>query len=132
MTKKEIILEIAKTCPDLADDILALLKRLDKKGEFSGPAKAANEDRYRKLCRDALQTGDFPDSLREELEEIEGALYTHGGYRPGAGRPALPEEHIRKARSIKFTDAEWETIKAKADMVGLSMSEYVRNRALEC
>lgn len=130
MSKMAILVEIGNVCPGLADEVLALQKRLDKSGEFSGPAKTANENRFKKLCRDALDVGDFPDRVRAALEEEEAPLYTHGGARPGSGRPALPEEKVKKARSIKFSDVEWETIKEKADMAGLSVSEYVRNKAL--
>src|SRR5690606_24842981 len=55
----------------------------------------------------------------------------HGGSRPGAGRPPLPEGEVRKARSVKFSDAEWEAVKEMATMAGISTSEFIRMRALE-
>ena len=131
MTKREVIMQIARACPDLANDVLALLKRLDNNGEFSGPAADANEIRFQKLCRDALDIDDFPEALRAELMGVEATLYAHGGHRPGAGRPSLPDREVRKGRSIKFSDAEWGFIKEKAEKEGLSISEFVRNRSLE-
>ena len=53
-----------------------------------------------------------------------------GGNRSGAGRP--PVEDKRTSRSIKFSDAEWETVKQKADAAGTTISEYVREKALNC
>ena len=58
----------------MADEIQALLKRLDTAGEFPGPAKEANEKRFAKLCRDALQMGDFPEDIRAELEKVTASL----------------------------------------------------------
>ena len=74
MTKSEILFEIGKACPDLADEILALLKRLDKNGDFHGPAKEANEKRFAKLCRGALETGDFTGEIWSKLKGIEDTL----------------------------------------------------------
>lgn len=54
-----------------------------------------------------------------------------GGYRPGAGRPSLPNTEIRKTKSIKFSDSEWEKIKELAKESGVSASEYIRSKALE-
>lgn len=53
----------------------------------------------------------------------------HGGSRPGSGRPAVEDKKI--ARSIKFSDPEWETVKEKASSEGVSASEYVRNKVLD-
>lgn len=130
MNKKELLLKISHGCPDTADEILALLKRLDANGEFSGPAAEANEKRFKKLCRDALMIGEFPSDTRKELEAIESTLYTHGGYRSGSGRPPLSDNEIRKPRSIKFSDEEWEEIKRRADAAGMSASEYIRAKTL--
>ena len=54
----------------------------------------------------------------------------HGGYRPGSGRPPLPDSEVRKGRLIKLTDVEWEFIKEKAAAENLSASEYVRRKVL--
>lgn len=53
----------------------------------------------------------------------------HGGYRENSGRKPSPDP--RKARSIKFTDAEWETLKQKADSLGKTISDYIRDRSLD-
>lgn len=37
-------------------------------------------------------------------------MTTHGGTRPGAGRPPLPEP--RHARTVRLTDAQWAAFKA--------------------
>lgn len=54
-----------------------------------------------------------------------------GGTRPGAGRPSLPEDEVRKARSVKFSDAEWEMVKEKAQASGMNISEYIRSNTLK-
>ncbi len=51
-----------------------------------------------------------------------------GGARPGAGRPQV--KHLRKIRSFKATDEEWQKIKEKAKQEGLSASEYIRKKTL--
>ena len=66
---------IKEKCPDMADEIFALSKRLNSDGEFSGPAKKANEQRFKKLCRDALLIGDFPEAVKERLEEEVFEIY---------------------------------------------------------
>ena len=48
----------------------------------------------------------------------------------GPGRPGLPEEVIRKNRSIKMSDAEWEKIKSLAAAKGLPASDFIRYRTL--
>lgn len=48
----------------------------------------------------------------------------------GAGRKPMPETIKAKNRSVKFTDAEWEEIRAKAEAEGISMSEYIKRKAL--
>lgn len=53
---------------------------------------------------------------------------THGGKRPGAGRP--PVEDKRTIRAVKMTDQEWQRIKQLARAEGLTASEYVRRKAL--
>ena len=123
MTKAEILFEIGKVCPGFADEILAILKRLDKEGNFHGPAKEANEKRFAKLCRDALETGEFTREVWSELKRIESTL-------TGPGRPAIPESEKRKARSVKMSDEEWEEIRGKADKLGLPISEYIRLKTL--
>lgn len=56
--------------------------------------------------------------------------YKHGGSREGAGRPTIVE--VRKARTFKTTEAEWELIKEKAINAGYtSTSEFIRNIALQ-
>lgn len=123
MTKSELLLEIGKACPDLADEILALLKRLDKDGNFTGPAKEANEKRFAKLCRDALETGDFAGVILSELKGIESTL-------AGPGRPAMTDDEKRKPRSIKMSDAEWQELQRKAAEAGISTAEYIRAKTL--
>lgn len=54
---------------------------------------------------------------------------THGGPRPGAGRPSVNNKRI--SRSIKFSNDEWDTVKQKANAAGVTASEYVRKKSLE-
>lgn len=70
MKKAEILFLIGKSCPDKAGETMALLKRLDGDDEFSAPWKEINEMRFAKLCRDALEEGEFTESIRGELEAI--------------------------------------------------------------
>jgi hypothetical protein len=53
-----------------------------------------------------------------------------GGKREGSGRPA-PAGERREIHSIKFAPNEWECIKQKAEALGISASEYVRQKALQ-
>ncbi len=48
----------------------------------------------------------------------------------GAGRKPIDEAEKAKNRSVKFTDAEWEEIRAKAEAEGISMSEYIKKKTL--
>ena len=123
MTKSEMLFEIGKVCPDLANEVLALLKRLDGDGNFVGPAKEANEKRFAKLCRDALETGGFTGDVGSELKEIESTLL-------GPGRPALPDDEKRKPRSVKMSDQEWQELERRAKEKGVSIAEYIRIKAL--
>lgn len=54
---------------------------------------------------------------------------THGGKRTGVGRP--PVDNLRRIRTIKATDEEWESIRKNAEKEGLSISEYIRKKSLE-
>ena len=121
MTKAEILFEIGKVLPGMADEIMALLKRLDKDGEFVGPAREANERRFAKLCRDALEAGEFSDSLRKKMEKMESTLSS-------PGRPPVDEK--RKNRSIKMTDTEWGELQLRAEAEGISVAEYIRQKTI--
>lgn len=122
MTKSELLFEIGKACPGLADEILALLKRLDKNGDFHGPAKEVNEKRFAKLCRGALETGDFTGEIWSKLKGIEDTL-------AGPGRPAMADDK-RKPRSVKLSDEEWLELQRRAAKAGISVAEYIRLKAL--
>ncbi len=52
----------------------------------------------------------------------------HGGKRSGAGRPTASDEELKKPRSIKFTDAEWDWIKQEASRQDMTASEYIRSK----
>lgn len=52
-----------------------------------------------------------------------------GGKRPGSGRPSAGD-NLKKPRSIKFSDSEWEEVKNKAEVERISASEYVRKMVL--
>ena len=47
-----------------------------------------------------------------------------GGFRLGAGRPKA-ENPPRKLRGLKFSEQEWETIKANAARANKSAREYL-------
>jgi hypothetical protein len=47
------------------------------------------------------------------------------------GRPPVPDDELRKNRSVKATDEEWEQIKTLARKAGLTTSEYIRMCALK-
>jgi hypothetical protein len=57
-------------------------------------------------------------------------LSKRGGKREGAGR-IPPAGERRRIRSIKFADAEWESIQEKAKELGITASEYIRQKALQ-
>lgn len=105
MTKRDLIFAISKACPEI-NEPFELLKRLDQYGEFSGSCKSINDERFAKLCRDALQEGDFPDDIKAELSTYETSIYTWGGYRPGAGRPSTG----RRKRTLYITDEEYDKL----------------------
>lgn len=46
--------------------------------------------------------------------------------KPGVGRKPVPDEKLRKLRSFKASDEEWEIIKTKAKEAGMSAGEYIR------
>ncbi|NLV20774.1 MAG: hypothetical protein GXY49_02085 [Syntrophomonadaceae bacterium] len=46
------------------------------------------------------------------------------------GRPYLPPEKKRKVRSIKMSDQEWEEIRSRAAAETMSVSMYIRKKAL--
>ena len=48
----------------------------------------------------------------------------------GAGRKPIDEAVKAKNRSVKFTDAEWEEIRAKAEAEGISRAEYIKRKVL--
>ena len=123
MTKSEILFQIGKVCPDLTDEVFALMKRIDKSGNFHGPAKWANEKRLAKLCRDALETGEFTSDISAELKKIESTL-------AGPGRPAIATEDKRRPRSIKMNNKEWQELQRRASEAGISATEYIRIKAL--
>lgn len=58
------------------------------------------------------------------------ATKKHGGYRPRSGRPNLPDEDLKKARSIKFSDTEWNHLKQEAKRQNITASEYIRSKVL--
>ncbi len=66
---------------------------------------------------------------KEYLQTFSAETKTWGGRRSGAGRPQAEEP--RKSRSMKFTDEEWNRVKAAASREGVSASEYVRRRVLQ-
>ena len=51
---------------------------------------------------------------------------TWGGRRAGAGKPALPEDEVKKIRTIKMSDKEWGKIGELAGEKGKTKSEYIR------
>lgn len=123
MTKFVLLFEVGSACPDLADEIQALLKRLDKAGEFTGPAQEANGKRFAKLCRDALQMGAFPKNIQDELEAVASSLLH-------AGRPAMEPDEKRKNRSFKASDDEWMQMGELAKEEGVKVSEFIRRKTL--
>jgi len=63
----------------------------------------------------------------------ESARYTGAGahapiHWPPARRGRPPIEDKRRQRGLRFSDAEWSTLKAAAAAAGLSVAVYVRQR----
>ena len=70
------------------------------------------------------------EHISHELSEHNYEEYTHGGARQGSGRPNLPDEDLKKARSIKFSDTEWNHLKQEAKRQNITASEYIRSKVL--
>ena len=51
----------------------------------------------------------------------------HGGKRPGAGRPPLPEEEKRNQRTISVPDDPWQELLLQALQFDLTPGEYVEH-----
>lgn len=56
---------------------------------------------------------------------------TWGGRRLGSGRPALPKDEVKKIRTIKMSDKEWQKIGELAEKKGMTKSEYIRLMAFD-
>ena len=54
-----------------------------------------------------------------------------GGARRGAGRRALPEDELKKIRTVKMSDKEWAKIGELAEKKGITKSEYIRLMAFD-
>lgn len=52
-----------------------------------------------------------------------------GGKRPGAGRKA--PAGVRKNISIRFSESELSAIQEQAKIAGMTISEYIRQKALQ-
>ena len=46
------------------------------------------------------------------------------------GRPAMKPDDKRKTRTVKMNDDEWKELQARAAVLGLSASDYIRQRTL--
>ena len=49
-----------------------------------------------------------------------------GGARRGSGRPSLPKDEVKKIRTVKMSDKEWEKLGELAGEKGKTKSEYIR------
>jgi len=58
-------------------------------------------------------------------------LYMENNNTNLAGRPRLPLEEKRKARSIKMSDQEWEKIQNQAAKKAVNVSKYIRETLLK-
>lgn len=114
--------DINKTCldPDRHEaELRALMDRHQAKTELV-ESLPNGINLYRILDKDGLIIGEYHDVA---------PVTNWGGSRPSSGRPAVEDKKI--ARSIKFSDAEWDTVKEKANAEGVSASEYVRKKVLK-
>jgi hypothetical protein len=68
-------------------------------------------------------------AVRYMINAKSDTIKAHGGKRLGSGRPAAGDD-LKKPRSIKFSDAEWDWVKQEARRHGLSASEYIRSKVL--
>ena len=56
---------------------------------------------------------------------------THGGARPGAGRPPLPPSEVRSERiELRATEAQRATLVAWAEREGRTLSEMLVERGM--
>ena len=56
-------------------------------------------------------------------------MNSHAGKRAGVGRPHV--DNLRRIRTIKATDDEWEAIRKNAEKENMSISEFIRKKSLE-
>ena len=49
-----------------------------------------------------------------------------GGARRGSGRPALPKDEVKKIRTVKMPDNEWNKLGELAEKKRKTKSEYIR------
>jgi len=54
-----------------------------------------------------------------------GSGHGSGGKREGAGRPKSTPRNIKKPRSIRATDHEWDELHNRAAAAGLSLTEFL-------
>ena len=57
----------------------------------------------------------------------DGARFTHGGARPGAGRPAKPEQRRTARIELRATPATKELIASAAALDGMPVADWVRD-----
>ncbi|MEG6617486.1 hypothetical protein V6C27_13820 [Peptococcaceae bacterium 1198_IL3148] len=63
--------------------------------------------------------------MKERKNNTKGQ---HGGPRPNSGRPAVKDK--RKTRTFSASDKEYKDMLEKANKIGLSLSEYIRQKTL--
>lgn len=54
-----------------------------------------------------------------------------GGARRGSGRRTLPKDELKKIRTVKMSDKEWQKIGELAEKKGMTKSEYIRLMAFD-
>lgn len=92
------------------------------------------------FCKNIELAQELVDEVQEAINQgygfakcrsiLEGdSLPQHGGKRQGSGRPSAGDD-LKKPRSIKFSDAEWDWLKQEASRQGITISEYIRSKVL--
>lgn len=107
-----------------------LIPALESLGRYIGKGSS-----YFVSFPDAVVLDQDGNPLEESLEEPAGfqeywEKHQEFETQIGPGRPTLPDREVRKPRSVKMSDAEWEEIREKADKLGLPISEYIRLKTL--
>ena len=71
-------------------------------------------------------SGGILQPVNPVAERSAGVTETDHGEPPSTGTPSTDKPDLRRTRGIRFSDSEWEEVKAAAERNGISVAEFVR------